>query len=73
MTTLIKKNLKESDGQTNIDKYRVAANITELYFELDGRTDFLVKIIGFLGFYVLPNCIRNHNEFEIDRTILTCI
>ncbi len=29
MTTLIKTKLKKSDDQTNIDKYRVAANITE--------------------------------------------
>ena len=29
MTTFIKAKLKKSDDQTNIDKYRVAANITE--------------------------------------------
>ena len=28
MTTFIKTKLKKSDDQTNIDKYRVAANIT---------------------------------------------
>ena len=31
MTTLIKTKLKKSDDQTNIDKYRVAANITEYH------------------------------------------
>ncbi len=29
MTTFIKVKLKKSDNKTNIDKYRVAANITE--------------------------------------------
>ena len=29
MATFIKTKLKKSDDQTNIDKYRVAANITE--------------------------------------------
>ena len=29
MTTFIKTKLKKSNDQTNIDKYRVAANITE--------------------------------------------
>ena len=31
MTTFIKAKLKISVGQTNIDKYRVAANITEYH------------------------------------------
>ncbi len=31
MTTFIKAKLKKSDDQTNIDKYRVAANITEYH------------------------------------------
>ena len=30
MTTFIKTKLKKSDGQTNIDKYRVAANNTDI-------------------------------------------
>ena len=29
MTTFIKNKFKKSDNQTNIDKYRVAVNITE--------------------------------------------
>ncbi len=31
MTTLIKMKFKISDDQTNIDKYRLAANITEYH------------------------------------------
>ncbi len=31
MTTFIKAKLKKSDDQTNIDKYRVAENITEYH------------------------------------------
>ncbi len=31
MTTFIKTKLTKSDDQTNIDKYRVAANITEYH------------------------------------------
>ena len=31
MTTFIKAKLKKSDDQTNIDKYRVVANITEYH------------------------------------------
>ena len=31
MKTFIRAKLKKSDDQTNIDKYRVAANITKYY------------------------------------------
>ena len=31
MTTFIKTKFKKSDNQTNIDKYRVVANITEYH------------------------------------------
>ena len=31
MTTFIKMKFKKSDDQTTIDKYRVAANITEYH------------------------------------------
>ncbi len=31
MTTFIKTKFKKSDDQMNIEKYRVAANITEYY------------------------------------------
>ncbi len=33
MTTLIKTKFKKSDDQINIDKYRVAANITEYHIK----------------------------------------
>ena len=32
MTTFMKTKLKKSDDQTSIDKYRLAANITEYYY-----------------------------------------
>ena len=35
MTKFIKSKLKKSDDQTNIDKYRVAAKITEYHIILD--------------------------------------
>ncbi len=31
MTTLIKTKFKKTEDQTNIDKYRIAANITEYH------------------------------------------
>ena len=41
---------------------------------MDVRTDFLVKIGKLLDFHIQPNCIRNHHpEFEIKRTIITCL
>ncbi len=35
MTTLIKVKLKKLDDQTNIVKYRVAANITEYHIKIN--------------------------------------
>ena len=35
MTTFTKAKLKKSDDHTNIDKYRVAATITEYYIKLN--------------------------------------
>ena len=43
MTTFIKVNLKKSDDQTIIDKYRVAANITE--YHILSKLIFLRNII----------------------------
>ena len=34
MTTFIKRKLKKSDDKTNIDKYNVAAYVTEYQFNL---------------------------------------
>ena len=50
ITTFIKTKFKKSDDQTNIDKYRVAANITEFIFYQNGRKDFLVTIIELIHF-----------------------
>ena len=96
MTSFIKSKFTKSDEQTNIDKYRVAANITEYHIML--KLIFLriiipnFNIIELLHILSVPNCmmilhtefefvrtinilfmiyIRNHAEFEIDRTILT--
>ena len=41
--TFIKRKLKKSDDQTNIDKYRVAANITE--YHITSQLIFLRIII----------------------------
>ena len=35
MTTFIKGKLKKSDDQTNIDKYGLAANITEYHIKIN--------------------------------------
>ena len=43
MTTFIKTKFKKSDDQTNIDKYRVAANIIE--FQIISKSIFLKIII----------------------------
>ena len=38
MTTFIKTKVKISDDQTNIDKYRLAANITEYHIKDNNLT-----------------------------------
>ena len=43
MTTFIKNKFKKSDNQTNIDKYRVAVNITE--YNIISKLIFLRIII----------------------------
>ncbi len=43
MTTFIKAKLKKSDGLSNIDKYRVAAKITE--YHIISKSIFLRSII----------------------------
>ena len=47
MTSFIKTKFKKSDDQTNIDKYRVAANITEY------------QNSGWLGTYFIWKYIKN--------------
>ncbi len=48
MTIFIKAKPKKSDDQTNIEKYRVVANIAEYY--IIGHTDVLVLIIELFRF-----------------------
>ncbi len=45
MTTFIKAKLKKSDDQTNIDKYRVAANITKYHITKLIRQLFHIRIL----------------------------
>ena len=57
MTTLIKGKLKKLDDQTNIEKYRIAANITEYH-------------IMYIKIY-LPN--NHHSKFiTIMQFIISC-
>ena len=55
MTTFIKTKFEKSDDQTNIDIYRVAANID---------STILTCIKHCYAFYTVPKCIINHSEFE---------
>ncbi len=60
----IKAKLKKSNGQTNIDKYRVR-NI--IYY----RKDFMELYVDMLFLHCTCDCFRNHQtEFDIDKTIL---
>ena len=58
--------LKKSDDHMNIDKYRVAANITEYHIISnlskihDDKANTSCK--KSYAFYVLPKCIRNHHN-----------
>ena len=48
MTTFIKTKFKKSDDQTNIDKYRVAANIIE--YQINLHQDHCFKLdVGLIG------------------------
>ncbi len=44
MTTFIKTKFKNSDDQTNIDKYEIAANITKYH----AITKFIIDLLRFL-------------------------
>ncbi len=62
MVTLIKVKQKKSDGQTNIKKQHV----------YNRRTDFLIKIVELLFFYIVPNKIRNDiTVFQTKKLFLT--
>ncbi len=47
MTTFIKTKFKISDDQTNIDKYRLAANITEYNIKVNLTTNHYHKLMWF--------------------------
>ena len=59
MTTFIKTKFKISEDQTNIDKYRLAANITE-YHNISKETLFHVKNVKINLFKM------NANTFWLD-------
>ena len=57
MTTFMKTKLKKSDDLTNIDKYRVAANITEYH----------------IMYYIKINLPKNyHFKIHDVKAIITC-
>ena len=55
MTTFIKAQLKKSDNQTNVDKYRVAVNITE--YHIISKLIFLRLII--------PKILKKRRIFHV--------
>ncbi len=80
MTTFMKTKFKKSDYQTNIDKYRLAANIYHYSQIHEDNAIFSCKNVknqhirngrmDLSSCYIVPNCIRNHHtECEIDMTI----
>ena len=52
MTTFIKAKLKKADDQTNIEKYKVAANITEYH----NKINLNFKIHNQVGNYRMQKC-----------------
>ncbi len=63
MTTFIKTNFKTSDDHTNIDKYRVPANITE-YHNIS-KLIFLTIIIA--------KYMKNGQVFHVKCQKSTCL
>ena len=59
MTTFIKTKFKKSDDQKNIDKYRVAANITE--YIIISKLIFLRIITKFM---ILRQLVHVKNVFQ---------
>ena len=55
MTTFMKAKFKKSDDQTNIDKYRVAANITEYH---------IISKLIFLRI-IIPKFIEKRQLFHV--------
>ena len=67
MTTFIKAKIKKSDDQTNIDKYRVDANITKYNFI---SKLVLLRIIHHIKIHVKMSTI---NMFKMDYGLLVTI
>ena len=67
MSTFIKAKLLKSNDQTNIDKYRVAANITE-YHIISKLIFFRIIIPKFMKIRQLlcKNVCKNDNIFKMD-------
>ncbi len=72
MTTFIKAKLKKSDDQANIDKYRVAANITEYHIlsKLIFRRIIIPKFIMTRQFQVKDECpnqyvLNGRKDFKV--------
>ena len=62
--TLKKAKLKESDDQTNINKYKVAANIKK--YNIISKLIFRRSIIPkCYAFYILPNLLDNYNMHKL--------
>ena len=61
MTTFIKTKFNKSDDQTNIDKYRVAANITEYHIISKG---IFLKVI-FPNFMMIRQLFHVKNHVKI--------
>ena len=61
MTTFIKTKFKRSDDQTNIDKYRLAANITEYHIisKLIFLRIIIPKLIKIRKLYDVKNVYKN--------------
>ena len=64
MITFIKAKLNKSDDQKNIDKYRVAANITELH--IMSKLIFLGGIIILRNIFISTNI--NYREALLSKT-----
>ena len=72
MTTLIKTKFNISDDQTNIDKYRLAAIITEYHIKNNLTTNHYYKLLwsseSFEGKYIIRFGIPI--EFPIEKKII---
>ncbi len=61
MTTFIKTMLKKSDDKTNIDKYKVAANITEYHIILSYSCFVFTRYLTAQG--TIPESLSSIGQF----------